>query len=484
MPPRVKPYTTADLVQSPDVRDRRAHVGRILSPPVAAGSGEYLYRVAILAAGAVEPRVLPRVRELVSPALRSAGGRLGTGDVVLVQQLSRALWVIVGMAANPDEWADHEPAGALQSGDSGLLVSDDGWILYDLDSALRSAGGRMSIDAPALRIASPDLRVDGAGLRISKSAGQPLELWADAMRLRATSPWPQAALYRQLDIDLSPTGIRLSFDADVAHAGGRHFLAVIDADGWAAASAAHARSDFVFWGEIVDLLTGSIRPVNVSLVDQALTGQLVLGEREPDEPPTPTLPPPVDAPPPDPDSQMGQAIVQLATPMGFGLAVAAGRTDFSWGVVPDAGSYRMEWAVYDGEHVYRAGHPAIDSLTTPSLGFLERNRPPLLGLEKVFFDASARVATARAKIVDASALTPNLASGPAFEASMATALAQAVTTADGRQRSALVDDYARVAAFCWRVRARPDDITAYSESDFSDWHTTLHLQLLDGVEFV
>ena len=457
MPPRVRPYTEADLIPNPP-RVRLAHVGRILTPPVAAATGEYLHRVQVLPNGTAEARVLPDVRELVSPTSRSSAGRLGPGDVVIVQQLSRALWVITGLLPNPQEWAVREPDAALQVGNSGLVIAEDGWVLHDDETSARAQGGRFAVRSPRVRIDTPDLRVDGAGLRIAKVDGEPLSLWADALLLRSTDPWPGGLSFRQLDLSLSSDGIRLSFDADVPHAGGNHFLAVINADGWAAATAEHTRGYAPNWGDIVDLITDSIRPVTVSLVDGELTAELARS----------AAPAPAQV-----MEQIGTEIVQLDAPTSLRLTVAGGRTDFTWDAVADAGSYRMEWAIYDGDHVYLAGHPAIDSLPAATFGFPQPNRPPVLGLEKVFFDQATRALSAAGggsstRIVDASAFTPDLTYGPAFLASVAAALAQSLLTGDGRRQAGSDNDYARVLGFCWRVRAVPADLAAHSESDCSE----------------
>lgn len=471
MPPRVKPYTQADLIP-PAPRQRRAHVGRILTPPVPASTGEYFYRVEILAGGSAEPRVLPRVRELVSPVARAAAGRLGPGDYVLVQQLSRAVWIIAGLAPNPVEWKNAEPAAGLQVGGSGLVVTPDGFVLDDGAAHLRAQEDLLEMNAPRGRIIAPDFAINAASGRVSKADGAPLSLWADEILLRSADPWPGGASYRQIDLLLDDNGLRLSADATANRpTSGRMFLAVVDADNWATASARFARNASLSgrtWGDVLDLFTGAIRPVTVSLVDSDFTSGLAHGSAPGAS---------------QPDAQSGAAIVQLAQPADLALTTGP-RYEFTWGAVANAGSFRMELAVFDGARVHMATHPVIESLPMPTFAFDQADRPPLLGVEKAVFDAETRAGSPVNRVIDDADVTPVLTSGAAFMTSVASELVrQSVVDRAGRSRLARSDDYARVLGFCWRVMAEPADIKTHSGSEFSDWHTTLHLQLLDGLEF-
>ncbi len=462
MADRVMPYTDADLLPARP-RERKAHVGRIVSAPVQVRRGEWRYDVEIANPATGRDYTVCGVRELVNPAAPSAAGRLGPGDVVQVQQSSRSLWEIVGVVPSPERWASEDPPVQLQSGDSETVLSPDGartgvegdefhGLSADSDGAVRLDGTMVRAEGGmGVAILGPGFRI-GTQVPAGDLPNDELLVYAGKLRLHAEEESGGNAV--GIQIELSDEGLAV---LDAAGSGpGAYHLALVDSARWASASSGQRDIDGVTWGQLRSLL----KVIGSARVSSSLVTSLGLGS------PVGTVRPPSRALPPAPP---------LEAPAN--RRVTGGRT-FAWDAVAGAGEYLLRMA---GHREKADPYPAaIEYRTAAALkSFAAYVQPPLGGAERVFWepDRIAAAATGLTSRLVSSApyasasltatATGRRPSGPGDAASTIMAVIgeqQVRTLPAGAPRAASPPDMHTVTALVWSVTALPADPAANSPS--------------------
>ena len=464
MPGRVMPYTEADLLPSRP-RERKPHVGRIVSGPVEVRRGEWRYDVEFRNPATGRAYTVCGVRELVTGPAQNAAGRLGPGDVVQVQQASRSLWEIAGVVPSPGRWASEDPPALLQSGDSELVLSPDGARIGAGEHAAHglsaAPGGAVRVDGGQVRIEGRDgAAVIGPGFRMGKQdpAGElPADaflVYAGRVRLQGEAVSAGQAVGVQLEID--EEGLAL-LDAAGTAAGAFH-IAIVDSAGWAGASSGHTDGQRVNWGDLRAIL----KPIGVARVSPALVNTLAMGSA------VGAVTPPARAVP---------AAPALATPANRRIT-ANGAAAFAWDAAAGAGEYLLRMAGYRGQ---ADPYPTVIEFRTAgaSKTFAAGVHPPLGGVERTFWDPD-RIAAAAAGITSrlvsssaytsssgAAAVTARRPTGSGDVASTVLAIIgdqQVRTLPAGAPRAAGMADLYSVSALAWSVTALPADPAANSPS--------------------
>ena len=484
---RVMPYTEADLLPSRP-RERKPHVGRIVSAPAEVRRGEWRYDVEFRNPATGKTYTVCGVRELVTGPAQNAAGRLGPGDAVQVQQVSRSLWEITGLVPVPDRWESEDPPAQFQSGDSELVLSPDGARIGAGEDAAHglsaTSGGAVRLDGDLVRIeGEAGTVIIGPGFRVGKQdpAGElpddALLVYAGKLRLHAEEESGGSAMGLQLE--LSEDGLAV-LDAAGSAPGAFH-LALVDSAGWAGVSSGTVSRHGVEHGDLVtwSALRSLLKVIGAGRVSGSLVTSLSPGSA------VGTVTPPARAVPPAP---------ALAAPANR-RAAFAGAAAFAWDAVAGAGEYLLRMA---GHREQADPHPAVVEFRTAgaSKSFAAGVLPPLGGAERTFWDPG-RIAAATGitnRLVSSSAYaspsgtaasTTRRPTGPGDVAATVLAIIgeqQVRTLPAGAPRAAAPPDFYSVTALAWSVTALPDDPAANSPSAPAH-EIMVYLQTRIGVVF-